>query len=343
MRVVSGMAPVTAQTQGVKRFSDRVEELSNGQIKTRNFLGTLLSLTETVGGLRDGVADVGFTVIAYHRGEYPQLNLLSDLAVVGEDPLVLTAAASEYIFQCTECVREMIAQEQIMLGTGANPTYQLMSSTPISSIKDFNGKRIRSFSSSGRWVESLGGQMVTLAAGDIYEAMSQHQIEGNLHPADFLKSMSFSDHMHYLLDIGLGSFIGNSYITINLDVWRDLSDEHKKIVLRAAGDALAFTAVEVNRRNDEALESLAELGVTLTEPSEELRKATEEFKKGDLKTIADLNASQYGIDDAAEKSAIFLNMVEKWENLLENVTDEEALADLYWNEIFSKVDIALFD
>lgn len=343
VRIVSGMPPATAQTQGVQRFAERLEELTDGEITTRTFLGSLLSLTETLGGLRDGVVDFGFTVIVYHRGEFPHLNLLSDLAVVGEDPVVLTAAASEYMFQCSECIEEMVAQNQIMMGTGANPTYQLMSSAPIATPEDFQGKRIRSFSSTGRWVEGFGGQMVTLPAGDIYEAMSQGQLDGNMHPAEFLKSMSFHDHMRYLLDMGIGSYIGNSYVTVNLDVWRDLSDEHKQAVLRASGDALAFTAVEVAKRNGEVVQSLQELGVTLIEPSAELRQATERFMSEDVATIARLNASEYGIHDAAERAEVFIGLVDKWEKLLMGVDSEEAVAELYWDEIYSKVDLALFD
>lgn len=39
----------------------------------------MLNFTETFTGLRDGIADSGFVVPAYHRAELPYANLLSDM------------------------------------------------------------------------------------------------------------------------------------------------------------------------------------------------------------------------------------------------------------------------
>lgn len=340
LRITSALPPETAQTMGVQHLADRLEELSNGSLTGRVFPGTLFGLAETMGAVREGAVDVGFVVPAYHRAEFPQINLLVDLAIAGDDAVVLAGAASEYILTCDPCLREVAAQNVVMLGTGALPTYQLMSAEPIQTVEDFEGKRVRSFASFGRWVEGLGGQMVTTSATDIYEAMSQGQLDANVHPPEQLKSTSFADHMNYLLDLGLGGFIGNSYAVVNLDTWNDLSEEEKTWMMRAAADGTAYATVDYAGRNDEVKANLEELGVELITPSDELVQATEEFRDAELETIIRINRETYGIEDAAERTQRFTDLVARWEELVAGIdaTDTEAVAQLYWDEAFSKVE-----
>lgn len=340
--ISSGLPPATAQTMGIQYFADRVSQLSNGKMKFKVYPGNLLGIAETMGGIRDGVVDAGFTVPAYHRAEFPRVNLLIDLAIAGDDAIALTGAASEFLFTCNTCMQEILRQNQIMLGIGALPTYQLMSKTKISDVSDFAGKKIRSFASFGRWVESLGGQMVSVPADTIYEAMSQGQIDANLHPPEQLRSTSFADHMRYLLDLGTGAYIGNSYININRRLWASLSVDERKILTKAASDAIASATVDYNNRNRKVLAELADLKVELVKPSDALVKRTQEFRDKEIATVIALNSSKYGIKDADAQTKRFLELAKKWNQLVSgiDVTNREAVAKLLWDEAFSKLDVS---
>lgn len=345
LRVTSGIHPAHPQTQGIQHFSDLLPELSDGALTGRMFSGNLLTLAETMPGIRDGVADVGFIVLAYHRAEFPQANLVIDLAVAGDDALVLTAAASEYLLTCGECRDEALAQNIVQLGTGALPSYFLMSRDQIQTPDDVRGKRIRSFASFGRWTENFGGQMVSMDSGNIYEAFGQGLIDGNFHPPGELRSSSFADHARYLLNMGVGGYLGSSYFNINLDLWQELTDDEKWAIVEAAAHGIAFATVTYDQLNIAVMDGLEELDVTLVEPSDELREATARFREQEIDTAVRINASQYGISDAQERAARFVDLVAKWEGLIESVdrSDIQAVGALYWNEIFSQIDLAAYN
>jgi hypothetical protein len=73
-----------------------------------------------------------------------------------------------------------------------------------------------------------------------------------------------------------------------------------------------------------------------------MREANQAFIRVDLQTIADNYGERYGIQDPEAKIAKFQELLSKWEGLMNNIESGEELADLYWEEIFSQVDVATY-
>ena len=66
---------------------------------------------------------------------------------------------------------------------------------------------------------------------------------------------------------------------------------------------------------------------------------SDEFVTADLKVIEEQFTSGYGLDNVDEKIAEFSRLVDKWKALTAEIGgDHESLAQIYWDEIFSKVD-----
>src|SRR5439155_949031 len=85
-----------------------VEQQSNGSLKFRQFLaGSLLEAKGLLGGVRDGVADVGQVTLTYHPAEFPHAQLVADFALYGGDAMVVAAAVTEFnLFHCPPCLAE---------------------------------------------------------------------------------------------------------------------------------------------------------------------------------------------------------------------------------------------
>ena len=188
----------------------------------------------------------------------------------------------------------------------------------------------------------MGATAVVLSANDIYESFSQGQLDGNTHTLDVLRSLSIGEVTDYLLDAPIGVYIGNSMFNLNRDVWNDMSDADKKAFILAGGSAIAWTTVTYWGENQELFENPATVGVEVTQPSAEVAAATEKFRANDLVTVAQLNKEKFGMDDAEEQLAIINGLVEKWVKLTENVDvkDQDAITELFVNEIFAKIDPA---
>ena len=73
-----------------------------------------------------------------------------------------------------------------------------------------------------------------------------------------------------------------------------------------------------------------------------MKARTREFIQQDLDAMAATYADKYDISNASEMIGTFKPILEKWVSLVDGVDSGEALADLYWEEVFSKVDVTRY-
>ncbi|WBU52978.1 C4-dicarboxylate TRAP transporter substrate-binding protein [Paracoccus sp. SCSIO 75233] len=344
LRFAIGVPENFTIVQAMTYFADTIPERTNGEITAKLFTGSsLLNFTETFSGVRDGIADMGYVVSAYHRAELKESNLIGDLGMLGSNLVVMAGAASEYCLTDAECIAEYQREGQVFLGFASTPPYRLISVEPLETLDDVKGKRIRSFSGQGRWAEALGAVQVNLPAGDIYEGFSQGTIDVNTHPYEAFETLSLKDVAKYVTDLPLGTFYVNALFNTNIDVWRNWDEATRIAVMDTAaeglGRAAAATYAEDLAYHDGGVEAL---GVTVITPSPELISATEEFVAADVPGIATLNEETFGVTGAAEKIDRFRALVEKWTGLVGEIdaSDPEAVAGLYRENIFGDVDKA---
>lgn len=345
LRIAIGLTGENALVRGMHRFADNIAEGTGGEYTGKVFPNTLLNFAESPNGVRDGIADVAYVVPAYTRAEFLNTNLPLDMATASIDPVVITGAVNDYVINCAPCMEEYARMNQVFLGMASIGPYYMMTKPKIVTADDFKAKKIRGFGPFGRWVEAMGATSVSLPANDIYESISQGQIDGNTHTVDVLKSLSLGEVTDYLLNAPIGIYTGNSMFNLNKDVWNDLTEEQKRAFMLAGGDAVAWTTVEYFKENQALLNDPSQVGVELVEPSDEVRAATERFHKEDLATVAKLNREQYGIADADDAVARMNELVAKWEKLTAGIdkSDPAAVAELYNREIFGKVDPSVLD
>lgn len=341
LKVATGVPPGSTLGKASSYFADEMNKRTQNRLGAKVYAGSLLNLAETLNGLRDGVADVGFVVPPYHRAELPLTNLLIDLGMAGDDPIAMAGATNEYLFNCAPCRKEYLAYNQVFMGTASLPPYVVMSRMELKSADDIKGKKIRSFSAYGRWVEQMGGVVVTLSANDIYEGLNQRTIDANMHPATELVNLSLGDVAKYVLDLPLGVLVANNLFNVNLDTWNDMTPADRKTYLEVSAESLAYAIVLGEQFNQEVLTKRAkEMGVTVVKPDPALVEATKKFVDADLKKVAIINRDNYKVADAEARVADYLKLVEKWRGLVKGIdrNDHKAVAALLNREVFSKLD-----
>ncbi len=342
LRIASGTASKNSLNGALVRFAEEIEAKTGGAYTGKVFPGTLLSFKEMINGVRDGIVDVGYTIPAYARAEFPYTNLLTDMSMASADPAVAGAALNEFMFSCAPCLQEFAAQNQVFMGFSPAGPYFLMSRDKIGSVADFSGKSIRGIGPFGRWVEAMGGKSVVVPSGEIYEALSQGTLDGNTQGLDSLKSLSYGEIVDYVLDVPIGLFLGSALFDVNRDRWNGFSDETKRAFLESAGAGHAVATIGYFNENDHFRQNPSEGGVELVQPDAALTEASNAFKASDLGTVAAKAKEKSGIADADDYVARMKDLVARWEKLLDGVdrSDIEAVGEIYTREIFSKVDPA---
>ncbi len=346
-----GWPPNSAPTAKFDEYAKAVEKYSNGDVSVRVFPLSLLSFAEINAGLRDGIADVAGNLLAYFPAEFPTLNMLAEFSELVEleefagelSSTAFSGAIMEYVMtDCAACMDEMSAQNQVYLGASSTTSYVLQCAVPLSSAADLEGKRIRAAGAYwARWAEAVGAVPVSMSINETLEGLSQGVVDCTMsNTADFV-NFGFIDVVKHVY-VGAPGAQFNVPFAMNKDSWNGLSDDAKSAMLRAhaklAAD-IAWVYIEEGRAGRERAPGM---GIEYGPAPADMVAMNREFINQDKEAIAAIYKERFGIETGAEAAKALTAGLAKWTKLTQDVSSAEELAEIYWNEIFSTVDVASY-
>lgn len=346
-----GWPPNSAPTAKIEDYAKAANEYSDGDINIRVFPLSLLSFSEINAGLRDGIADVAGNLLAYFPSEFPTLNMLAEFSELVEleefsgelSSLAFTGAIMEYVMNdCPACMDEMSAQNQVYLGAASTTSYVLQCAVPLTSSADLEGKRIRAAGAYwARWAESVGAVPVSMSINETLEGLSQGVVDCTMsNTADFV-NFGFIDVVKYVY-VGAPGAQFNVPFTMNKDSWNSLSGDNKSAMLRAHAKLAADIAWVYVEEGRAGRERAPDMGIEYGPAPDDMIAMNREFINEDKDAIAAIYKERFGIESGAEAATALTEGLEKWTGLTKDVSSGEELAEIYWNEIFSKVDVSSY-
>lgn len=325
-------------------FQKYLPEESDGRLTGTIYGMDVAGLTEMPGALKTGLIEIGLLLQTYFPADFPESALTADLALQGRNPHAMAAAVTEYIVGCEPCQREMKDFGGVFLGSGSSDVYVLISKSPLKTLADMKGQRLRvSTATFGRLAEALGAVPVSIASNDTFESMSQGTLNGSIASVGDLVTQRLIDVAEYVTEVPIGTYHTTSGFTVNSSVWEDLSAEDRAAVARAATRG----NVDFTQRWGYELAAMsrqkgAEAGIEFIEPSQELKDFVNNFAAGDIEAAARQAEEQYGVEDAAGKLERLEALVDRWETLLADVSEPDEIADLIKAEVWDKVDFETY-
>ncbi|SFR42520.1 TRAP-type C4-dicarboxylate transport system, substrate-binding protein [Marinobacter daqiaonensis] len=353
LRFATGAPQNTLGTKAMDAFIEAVENRSGGDISVKGYAQSLLSFMETPTGLRDGIADLGHVLTPYFPSDFPntimltELTMALELADVSSQDAVFayTGAISEYVINnCPECLKEHLDRNQIFLGLASSSPYGLFCNEAITSKEDIEGKRIRIGGPQwSRWVDAMGGTPVSIPVNETYEGLSQGVVDCTAHNlSDYLNFKFIEVASEVTMGVPGGTF-GGVGTNMNADAWKSLSEKDRTSILYGAATTSAEIAKVYLENHQEALRRIdKQPELTLHEPDEEFRQMTRDFIEEDLKKVAANYSERYDVQRADAKMDEFQQLLDEWVGKVEGIETREQLRDLYWQEVFSKVDVSSY-
>jgi len=349
----TGYPPNSIGANSAEVYAKALEEISGGELKAKVYAGSLLSFTETSPGIRDGMADSGFILLSYYASEFPVTNLVGELSMLTElvdvDPsyagLAYTGAMAEFIMNdCPECIEEFDAQNQVFTGASASTGYFMLCNQPVATMEQVAGKRFRTAGAHwARWTEKVGATPVSLSIAETYEALNQGVLDCTLSSPTELDIFKLREVTTDITTNVPGGVYGATAVNnFSKTVWKGLTPEQRKHVLRATAVLGADISWEYQLSASREIRDAEANGITLHKPSDELVKVTAEFIQNDLDTIVKRYEERYGVVGADLVVESFRSLLTKWAGLVEGIDNVDDLADLYWNEIYSKIDVTSY-
>lgn len=146
-----------------------------------------------------------------------------------------------------------------------------MGRTPIASIADLEGKRLRlSGRDQGRVLEQLGGSQVTLAGGEVYQAIERGVIDaGEFSTPGVDFKAGFAEVADNWATPGWHQSASVFGVMINMDAWNALSEETQEKLRIAADATMTWSLAWSEHESNAATQQFIDAGVAINQFSEE--------------------------------------------------------------------------
>lgn len=342
LKVSSILAPQGAGADGYNYFAENVEKETNGEVTVQVLHGgVLLTPLQMLSGLPDGVGDVGFLLPPYFPAEFPEFNLVANMAIVGDDALAMTGAIHEYITSCEPCLAEHARHGHVYLGSYSATPYYAQGRKSFTTAEELEGLKIRTATAAqGRWAEHFNAVRVAISGTEAFEAISTGTIDVTLAALAEFFNLNLVDVNTDVTMLPVGVFNGNSPFSFGAPQWADLTDDQRAAILKVAPYGVATIVTGYVRDEVKAKEVAKERGIKLVEPSAELKKASEAYIATDVKLGLEEAERTTGMENGQEKVDRYLALIEKWKKLTADIdrSDPQAFGDLLWKEVWSKLD-----
>ncbi len=317
-----------------------VEKETKGSLKIELHPGgVLVGGKGTASAIRDGLVDGGFIVSLYHQNEIPLNTLLSDLALLAEDPLVTMGAVNETVLlDCQECLQEYQKYKTVYMGAYSTTPYVMMCKKPVSSLADLKGLKMRAAGTVyGRLAAELGGVPVNIPNAESYEALERGQLDCVIGALSWMQTLSLWDVAKNAIDLPMGAYFGGAFLAFNERSWKGIKESDRKVFAHHVPAALAALAVGYVK-DDEDVKSQSRLkGVEIRPAGESLKKMLEEYRKSEIQSAVEA-AKKRGVKNPEPLARAFVEKLKKWEAIVaETGTDQAKFEQALRREIYDKV------
>ncbi|MEM9795375.1 MAG: TRAP transporter substrate-binding protein [Pseudomonadota bacterium] len=260
-----------AQTMLIEPWAKAIEEASDGRIAFEIFPSMSLggSPPELYSQVRDGVADVVWTVPGYTPGTFPRTEVFELPGIHLSDARATNLAIQDLM---EILLPDYVGIHPLLVHVHAGNALHFNQGT-VSELADFKGLKIRSPSRTGAWMlEELGAEPVGMPVPALPGALSEGTVDAGLVPFEVTIPLGLAELTSNSVEMANGARFGTStfLFAMNLDSYNSLPDDLRQIIDDNSGVALAVKMGEAwNNIEPVGIEMAVNAGNDVTEMSPE--------------------------------------------------------------------------
>jgi TRAP-type C4-dicarboxylate transport system substrate-binding protein len=321
-----------------------IEEKTGGKVKWKLIPGgQLVDGKTTFTGVKDGLVQAGLAIPQYVPNTVPAMFMLYSTIVLGHNDVVAsTGAALETVyFNCPECLEEVKKLNAVSLGGWTSSAYLLACTTPVKSLADLKGKRVRAAGGNADMLKMAGAVPVGATLVEAVSLLQRGGLDCQHGIADWLRTFGYADFAKYVVDMPLGLSGPALGFFMNRDAWNKLTPEQKKIHLDEAVKLSAEMAIgNFIVANEEGLQAvIKDKGVQMIKPDADFAAIATEYQKVQKAKNVETGKS-FGLKDPGAIIDAYEKNLEKWRKFSPAIgRDVNKFVDALNTEIFSKVDV----
>ena len=320
----------------------QIEEATDGSVKWELIAGGQLSDGRgSLAAVTDNLMQAGLQIPVYTPEAMPSLTLLYSVVVPGDDAVAVAGAAAETIFlNCPECLEENKENNVLPLGGFASASYRLMCTSPVASLADMKGKRIRATGGFGEMARMAGATPMSVTLTEGVTLLQRGGLDCLMAAREWLQTYGYGEYAKQVTDVALGNTAPALGFVMNRELFLGMSEAEQDAHLNASAYVTAKHTIGNYVLRDQASfeNQQAEEDVQLVTPDAEFVAMVEGFADADRARLIENGKTLGASDPEALIDAYFAN-VEKWRGYSEEIgTDVDAFAAKLWDEVYSKLD-----
>lgn len=254
-------SPTGSYNPQITETLNRMTELTNGGIEWEFYFGgSLAGIRDTLDAVSSGAADAGWICPHYTPSKMP-LTTIGSALFMTRDPWVQSKAEAELLSWGP--IQEEFKKSNLhpMFYQGQVPCI-IAAPTPIDSLEDIQGKKVRATGWINKAIKRLGGAPVSIAGPEVYESLQRGIIDASsTHAIAYYCDIHLYEIAKYITDPGFGSFSG-IVIAMNLDTWNKLPKSYQEVITEVSEGFPDVNSAAYNEVSKTNVDTLVKAGVT---------------------------------------------------------------------------------
>lgn len=235
----SWVPPQHALTRSQIAWCQDLSKETQGRIKCNPLAKPVAPAPGTFDAVRDGLADVSFSVHGYTPGRYLFTQMV-ELPFIGGESAEQTSVAYQKIYEKYLAKFDEHKGLKVLAVFTHGPGSAYNIKQPITKLSDFDGLKMRV---GGGMINDIGAalgiNMTLKPAPQSYELLSSGVMDGVFFPAESIRGFKLEKLIKYRTDFPGGLYNTSFAFVMNPQTWNKLSKQDQEIVTRMSGEYVA--------------------------------------------------------------------------------------------------------
>ena len=249
-----------------EQWGKEIEKRTNGQVKITFFHGgTLAPAAQIYDSTVQGIADIGFSVLAYTRGKFPLTEVI-DIPLGLKTGVTATKLINAYYkkFQPKE-----FDEVKVLYLHAHGPGLIHTTKKPVQKLEDLKGLKLRATGLSAKIVTALGAAPVGTTMPETYDALRTGVAEGALAPLMALKDFRWGELTKYSIENYGSSYSVGFFVVMNKNKWNSLPADIQKVFTQVSEEYTDKVGALWDQTDKDAVEFMKSKGVQFLPLSKE--------------------------------------------------------------------------
>ena len=270
LQFASYNVPDAAEALATKDWAERVSEATDGRVEIEFFFQeALLSAAETLPGVADGRADMGYVATGYYPAELPLTSVVG-VPFISQDPVAQGKALADLYENNEALAEEWKSQGVHVLNWNPSSGNIVALKDAVTSLDDLKGIKVRGYGYVSEALKLAGMNPIGLAQPEVYEALQRGVIEATSGASmNIAIDRKFQEVAPHFVGMNFGSYSITADV-ISLTKWNSLPKDIRDAITSVSKEHPASYMEYLAEMEDESCGALlqADGDVTLLPESD---------------------------------------------------------------------------